>query len=177
MSARRVWARSFWLCIPWGLCHPTQLFTWLEVNAAVSRTALPVSHRSLGARRDCPLCGRALPLFKVVCARLDILCLQHEPGIFQDCLAHLQRSHTAEKTRSLIDLPSFLPSPGLGPEALGELRAPFLQQIFFRIQISLFKRGGGEKIKHIIRLDFGAKRSKANLFIAAVTVMSFQPPP
>lgn len=121
MSARRVWARSFWLCIPWGLCHPTQLFTWLEVNAAVSRTALPVSHRSLGARRDCPLCGRALPLFKVVCTRLDILCLQHEPGVFQDCLAHLQRSHTAEKTRSLIDLPSFPPSPGLGPEALGNL--------------------------------------------------------
>lgn len=176
MSARRVWARSFWLCIPWGLCHPTQLFTWLEVNAAVSRTALPVSHRSLGARRDCPLCGRALPLFKVVCARLDILCLQHEPGVFQDCLAHLQRSHTAEKTRSLIDLPSFPPSPGLGPEALGNLEPLSYSKYFSEFKYPSLK-GGGEKIKHIIRLDFGAKRSKANLFIAAVTVMSFQPPP
>jgi hypothetical protein len=37
----------------------------------------------------------ALPLFKVIRPRLDSLCLQHEPGVFQDCLAHLE-GHTSK---------------------------------------------------------------------------------
>lgn len=74
-----------------------------------------------GARRDCPLGCGALPLLKVVSARLDILRLQHEPCIFQDCLAHLERPHTKGQGHCDVFLLQMVPRTGhRGP---GTLRA------------------------------------------------------
>lgn len=64
---------------------------------------------------------QSVPLFKVVCTRLDILRVQHEPGVFQDCFSHLQRSHIAKETRSLHACPHFPPRLVLGSQALGNL--------------------------------------------------------
>lgn len=90
--------------------------------------------------RDCPFPGRVLPLFKVICVRLDILCLQHEPGIFQDCLAHLQQSHS--KGNKVTGMSSLLPAlTCAGYRALdNEKQASFLLQIFLQFKCSSVKR-------------------------------------
>lgn len=102
-----------------GTYFPTPAFHVAGGERCRLQTALLESLAGLEVWRDRPLCGRALPLFKVVRTCLGILCLQHEPGVFQDGLAHLQQSHTAEETRSLERLPCVLPRRVLGTEALG----------------------------------------------------------
>lgn len=87
-----LWSHSSLLCCRQWSCRPQNSITWLLLESGGGEGLSPL--------------WQMLPLFKVVCARLDILCLKHEPSIFQDCLAHLEKSHTSEETRSLDHLPS-----------------------------------------------------------------------
>lgn len=107
----------------------------MEVREADPRTVLSVLLRTLAVWRGRPLCCRALPLLKVISTRLDGLSLQHEPGVFQDGLAHLQR-HTAKEPRLLTTVTSW-DTEGLGAECT------FQQANGFRINRPHWKGGGG----------------------------------
>lgn len=63
--------------------HRYQEPAWCKLQSAGSR---PLGRLSVPPNTLLP----ALPLLEVIRTCLDGLCLQHEPGIFQDCLTHLE---------------------------------------------------------------------------------------
>lgn len=71
--------------------------------------------------------------------------MQPEPGIFQDCLTHLQQSHS--KGNKVTGMSSLLPAlTCAGYRALDEEQASFLQQIFLESKCPSVKRR--EKISY-----------------------------
>lgn len=144
VSTKSAWVGWSWLWILPGLLlsHPA-----LCETGACGRHITQVAQESQ-VWRDSPLCCRVLPLHKVVRARLDILCLEHEPCVFQDRLAHLERPHTEGQGHChVFPLPT---GPHAGHRGFGVLWELFSWQVFLEFKCpSLREEQIDTKVKNL----------------------------